>query len=60
MLRASESDGPPDPKACRSQDDEGKLHHDVLADIWYECILDDRRRAYTWVILPPDDAVGGP
>lgn len=55
-LRLSESDGPPPPPGqCKDATDVGRIHHDEIADIWYECAFDDRRRVYTWVILPPGD-----
>ena len=50
-------DQPPDPARCQSQDDLGRLHHDEVHDIWYECRWDPSNRVYTWAILPPFDDV---
>ena len=46
---------PPDPRDCVQPSDIGKLHHDPVDDIWYECIFDSRRSEYTWAIVPPAD-----
>jgi hypothetical protein len=43
----------PDPQECSGPKDAGKIHHDEEHDIWYECVLDRRRGAYTWAIVPP-------
>lgn len=42
----------PKPDGCRGPSDVGKIHHDER-DIWYECAFDERKRVYTWTILPP-------
>lgn len=31
------------------------IYHDRLVDTWYECMLDKRKRVFTWAILPPVD-----
>jgi hypothetical protein len=51
----TESEGPPDPMDCRGTDDEGALHHDVLADIWYECRFDSQNDTHVWMISPPGE-----
>lgn len=43
----------PDPKECKEPHDVGKITYDPDNDIWYECMYDKRKNAYTWVITPP-------
>lgn len=52
-MMLTESDNPPDPSACRSEQDAGRLHFDRNRHIWYECLYDKRTEAYTWAIIPP-------
>jgi len=51
----SESAQPPEPAECTHAGDLGKMHHDSLHEIWYECVYDTRRELYTWTILPPNE-----
>lgn len=52
-MMLTESDNPPDPSACRSEQDAGSLHFDRRRHIWYECLYDKRTKAYIWAIIPP-------
>jgi hypothetical protein len=47
----------PSADKCRGPEDLGQLFHDKESDIWYECVFDNRKRVYTWTILPPEDVL---
>jgi hypothetical protein len=51
-MAVTQSDGPPDPCQCQGEADVGRLHHDLTAGVWYECMFDARRETFTWAALP--------